>query len=257
MLEVTAILGEQVGRVAERQRASEQLERANAELLLADQIKSDFVSMASHELRTPLTSILGFASALSGYWDSTSEEEKLEYVAVIDRQARRLTRLVNDLLAMSRIESGKLEVRRARVDLVEVVEATVLSMAIPAAELEVAASDHHLDVEADPDHVEQIVFNYLGNARKYGRPPVRVELEPDDGFVVLRVRDGGDGVPAEFRDRLFEKFSQASTGAARSATGTGLGLSIVRGLAEANGGDAWYEPNEPQGAVFCVRLPRA
>jgi signal transduction histidine kinase len=261
MLEVTAILGAQVGRVAERQRASEQLEEANAELRRTDAMKSDFVSMASHELRTPLTAILGFASTLRAYWDSTPEDEKLQSVDVIDRQARRLSRLVNDLLAMSRIEAGKVEVRATRLDIVEVVRTAVASMGKPAADLEVRAdtSGGPLAVEADPDHVEQILLNYLSNALKYGEPPVCIEVGPsDDGaFVVVCVRDEGPGVPEKFRSRLFEKFSQASTGAARSATGTGLGLSIARGLAQANGGDTWYEPNQPAGAAFCLRLREA
>jgi signal transduction histidine kinase len=254
MLEVMAIIGRQVGRVAERQKASEALERANAELRVADQVKSDFVSMASHELRTPLTSILGFSSTLQEYWDSTSDVEKLEYVAVIDRQARRLSRLVNDLLAMSRIESGKLAVRQAVVDVVEIANATVASLGEAAAGVEVRSPGPHLDVHADPDHVEQIVMNYVGNALKYGDPPVTVEITKDDRFVELRVCDAGAGVDEGFRSHLFEKFAQASTGSTRRASGTGLGLSIVRGLARANGGEAWYEPRPGGGAVFAVRF---
>ena len=254
MLEVMAILGRQVGRVAERQRAQAVLEQANVELRRADQLKSDFVSMASHELRTPLTSILGFSSTLSQYWDSTSDSDKLEYLDVIDRQARRLSRLVNDLLAMSRIESGKLDVRSARVDMVEVAQATVASMGELAAAVTVVAPPH-ADVTADPDHVEQIVVNYVGNALKYGEAPVTVEIRGAGPYVELRVCDAGDGIAPEFVDRLFEKFSQASTGRARASSGTGLGLSIVRGLARANRGEAWYEDNQPKGSVFAVRLP--
>jgi signal transduction histidine kinase len=261
MLEVTAILGAQVGRVAERQRAAEQLEQANDELRRADAMKSDFVSMASHELRTPLTSILGFASTLRTYWDSTPEDEKLQSVDVIDRQARRLSRLVNDLLAISRIEAGKVDVHTTTVDTVEVANATVANLGAPAAELEVKPdrSAGSLDVLADPDHVEQILVNYLGNALKYGEAPICVDVSTsaDGAFVEVRVCDAGSGVPERFRDQLFEKFSQASTGAARSATGTGLGLSIARGLAEANGGETWYEPRPNGGAIFGVRLPRA
>src|ERR1044072_5916865 len=128
-LEGVALLHAPDADIGERQRASEALQKANEELRLADQVKSDFVSMASHELRTPLTSILGFSSTLIEYWDSTPAADKLESLSFIDRQARRLSRLVNDLLAMSRIESGKLNVRHAIVDVVEVAQATVAGIA--------------------------------------------------------------------------------------------------------------------------------
>jgi signal transduction histidine kinase len=255
MLEVVDILAQQVGRVADRQQAKAALEEANEELRLADQLKSDFVSMASHELRTPLTSILGFSSTLKEYWDSTPDEDKLEYLDVIDRQARRLSRLVNDLLAMSRIESGKLDVRHARVDVGEVARAAVTSLGGSDAGVGVTGPEH-LDVHADPDHVEQIVVNFVGNALKYGATPITVELIDAGHDVELRVCDCGEGIPAEFAPHLFEKFAQASTGSTRGASGTGLGLSIVQGLARANDGEAWYEPNHPVGAVFAVRLPK-
>jgi signal transduction histidine kinase len=210
--------------------------------------------MASHELRTPLTSILGFSSTLRDYWDATPDAEKLEYLDVIDRQARRLSRLVNDLLAMSRIESGKLDVREARVDVGELARAAVAGLGEAAAGVEVVGPEH-LDASADPDHVEQIVVNFVGNALKYGDPPVTVEVVAAGDNVEVRVCDAGEGIPPEFEPQLFEKFAQASTGSTRGASGTGLGLSIVRGLARANGGEAWFEPNQPRGAVFGVRLP--
>ena len=255
MLEVVDILAQQVGRVANRQEAKAALEEANAELRLADQLKSDFVSMASHELRTPLTSILGFSSTLRDYWDSTPDEDKLEYLDVIDRQARRLSRLVNDLLAMSRIESGKLDVRPARVDIGEVARAAIAGLGAPAEHVGVVGPDH-LDVAVDPDHAEQIVLNFVGNALKYGAPPIKVDLVDAGDLVEVRVCDEGEGIPDDFAPHLFEKFAQASTGSTRGASGTGLGLSIVQGLARANGGEAWFEPNQPKGSVFGVRLPK-
>jgi signal transduction histidine kinase len=99
-------------------------------------------------------------------------------------------------------------------------------------------------------------LNYVGNAFKYGAPPIAVELLDAGDMVEVRVRDGGEGIPPEFAPHLFEKFAQASTGSTRGASGTGLGLSIVQGLARANGGEAWFEPNEPSGSVFGVRVPK-
>jgi signal transduction histidine kinase len=105
---------------------------------------------------------------------------------------------------------------------------------------------------ADRDHLEQILVNYVSNALKYGESPVRIDAHRRHRWVEVVVADEGDGVPEEFVPRLFEKFAQA--GRIRSGSGTGLGLSIVRGLARAQGGEAWYEPVEP-GSRFCVRLP--
>ena len=250
----------QLGRVVERLRAQREQERhaaelevANRELRVADQLKSDFVSMASHELRTPLTSIVGFASTLLSYWEQTSDADKLEYLGVIDRQAQRLSRLVNDLLAMSRIESGALSTHRVRVEMANALAQAVSDMGASADGVSLRC-DEGVAALADPDHLQQILVNYLSNAVKYGAAPVEVVAWSEEpGWVVVRVRDPGQGVAPEFVDHLFDKFSQASTGSTRRATGTGLGLSIVRGLAQANGGTAWYEPATP-GSVFCVRL---
>jgi signal transduction histidine kinase len=262
MSHVVVQLGRVVERVAnarELERYAGELESVNRELRVADQLKSDFVSMASHELRTPLTSIVGFASTLLNYWDETSEADKRTYIGVIDRQSQRLSRLVNDLLAMSRIESGALHTRRTRVDLRMAIAQATADLGTVADDVTVSCREQ-TDVLADPDHLQQMLVNSLSNAFKYGAPPVTIDVEHDaDGDrIVLRVRDHGAGVPETFVPQLFDKFSQASTGSTRKATGTGLGLSIVRGLAEANGGSAWYErPVDGDGSVFCVALDPA
>jgi signal transduction histidine kinase len=108
-----------------------------------------------------------------------------------------------------------------------------------------------LRARADPQHVQHILVNYLANALKHGRPPVGIEVREQEGWIEALVTDHGAGVPAEFIPRLFEKFAQAEA----TEGGTGLGLSIVRGLARAQGGEAWYQPAEPEGAAFGVRLP--
>jgi PAS domain S-box-containing protein len=240
----------------ERRRAEKELERsatelrqANEELLAADEMKSHFVAVASHELRTPLTSVLGFATTLLNHWERIPDQEKREQIGLIEGQARRLARLADDLLIMSKIEAGALEVRTEPVDVGEAAEGVVSAFA--DADLEVRV-DPGLRAMADRDHLEQILMNYVSNALKYGQSPVRIDARRRHRWVEMVVADGGDGVPEEFVPRLFEKFAQA--GRIRSGSGTGLGLSIVRGLARAQGGEAWYEPGEP-GSRFCVRLP--
>jgi PAS domain S-box-containing protein len=242
----------------ERRRAEKELERfaselqqANEDLRAADEMKSHFVAVASHELRTPLTAVLGFATTLMNHWDRIPDEDKREHIGLIEGQARRLSRLADDLLTMSKIEAGALEVRPEPVDVDEALR-QVLS-AFTDQDIEVVTGDG-LRAMADPDHLEQIVINYVTNALKYGRPPIRLEARSSHRWVEVSVTDSGDGVPEDFVPRLFEKFAQH--GRIRSGSGTGLGLSIVRGLARAQGGDAWYEPAE-QGSRFCVRLPAA
>jgi signal transduction histidine kinase len=112
-----------------------------------------------------------------------------------------------------------------------------------------------LVVRADRDHFQRIFANYATNAVKYGGPPIVAEASRIPSFVEVCVKDQGPGVPEIFVNRLFSKFARAETEATRSSEGTGLGLSIVRGLAQANGGDTWYEPNSPSGSCFGVRLP--
>lgn len=248
--------------LAERTRAERELARiaaelhtANRELRAADEMKSHFVAIASHELRTPLTAVLGFASTLLAHWDRLPEDERRAQVGMIDRQARVLARLVDDLLTMSRIEGGALEIRPRPVDVLESVQDLLMAVGCRDDEVAIDVVDG-LEVLADPDHFRQIVTNYLTNALKYGRTPIRIEAVPANGAVEVRIRDQGEGVPPDFVPRLFERFAQAP-GVAEAHRGTGLGLSIVRGLAQAHGGEAWYEPNEPRGACFGVRLPRA
>lgn len=247
--------------LAERRRAEKELElsaaelrRANEELRTADEMKSHFVAVTSHELRTPLTSILGFATTLLRFWPRLSDKQRRDQVAIIDEQARRLARLVDDLLTLSRIEAGVLETRPKDLELRETVRSAIEAFPELNDGVEVTV-DPGIRVTADPDHLQQILVNYLSNALRYGAPPFGVEAVGSDEWVDLRVRDAGPGVPETFEGRLFEKFAQAPS--ARGSGGTGLGLSIVRGLAENLGGRAWYEPARPRGSCFAVRIPAA
>jgi signal transduction histidine kinase len=247
--------------LAERRKAEKELERAaaelrqaNEELRAADEMKSHFVAVASHELRTPLTSILGFATTLLRFWGRLSDEQRRGQVGIIEEQAQRLARLVDDLLTLSRIEAGVLETRPQEVDVSRAVDQAVGSFPSRDGVVEVSVAPG-ISVRADPDQLQQILVNYLSNAMRHGAPPFELEARQDGGWVEITVRDGGGGVPDTFRSRLFEAFAQAPS--AHGAGGTGLGLSIVRGLAEAQGGRAWFEPNEPRGSCFAIRLPRA
>jgi PAS domain S-box-containing protein len=258
-LENARLYAELQQELAERGRAEKELERfatelqqANEELRQADELKSQFVAMASHEFRTPLTSVLGFASTMLKRWEILGDDDKKYQLGIIREQAERLSRLVGELLTMSKIEANAVEVRPERVPVRAAVTGAVSTFGEDGTGIRVEAPED-LKIVADPDHVQQILTNYIANAMNHGAPPITIEAAPQDGWVEITVNDQGPGVPEGFVPRLFERFARATS----TPGSTGLGLSIVRGLARAQGGDAWYEPGVPRGARFGVRLPAA
>jgi signal transduction histidine kinase len=227
--------------------------RTAAELRAANEAMRDFVAIASHDLRTPLTVIRGFCIALEQQWKKVGDAEKLEYLSMMDRQAEHLARLVDDLLTVSQIDARALEAQKERIEI-----RSAIDRALEGLDTEISVeATHGLAAVADPHHVHRMIRNYLENAISYGGPPVMVEARPNDGWIEVMVRDQGEGVDNQFTEKLFDKFARAQAGAAMAKQGTGLGLSIVAGLAQANGGEVWYEPNVPRGSCFGIRLPQA
>jgi signal transduction histidine kinase len=232
------------------------LEKTNRELEDANQSIREFVAVASHDLNSPLTSVLGFAQLLRNEAASIEESKREETLDIILRQGERMRRLLEDLLLVSQLDAGALVPHTEDVAIFEELRRCVDQLGDDGRDITLEADDR-LVVRADRDHVQRMVGNYLTNALKYGEPPIVAEAMCENSFIDVCIRDHGRGVPADFAARLFSKFSRADEETVRSRTGTGLGLSIVRGLAEANGGTAWYEPNEPEGSCFGVRLPKA
>ncbi len=213
----------------------------------------EFVTIASHELRTPLTSVRGFAATMHDNWDRLSEDEKLTFLDIIVQQSDRLSRLVDDLLTLSKTDSGTLVGDAIPVDVREAIELAVSSQVdLDSVSINCPSG---LTVTMDDDHLQQVLVNFLGNAAKYGAAPISVEVTCSTEWVTVVVADQGDGVPREFVPELFKKFTQ-DTARRQPHEGTGLGLSIVQGIAESYGGRTWYEDNDPHGARFCVQLPR-
>ena len=226
----------------------------------ANRAKDEFLATLSHELRTPLTPILGWTVMLrSGTLDQAGMLRGLE---VIERNVRAQTQLIEDLLDVSRIVTGKLRVEVRPIDLMPVVEAG-LDAVRPSAE----AKEIHLDAKlepidskvlADPDRLQQVVWNLASNAVKFtpkgGRMEVR--LSRADSHVHLSVKDNGKGINAEFLPYVFDRFRQADSTSTRKYGGLGLGLAIVRHLVELHGGTVHAESEGPdRGATFTVRLP--
>ena len=249
------VTGELYASVRELRLLNERVERTNRDLEAANQTLRDFVAVASHDLRGPVSAVLGFASTLLSKWDALSESDKLEFLSIIERRGRFLSRMLDSLLTVSKIEAGALDVNREELKAEEVVARALEDIGEKRASQVEVRCPSGLRLEADPDHVQRILVNYITNAFKYGRPPVVLEVRATDPYVEFVVRDHGDGIPEEFEERLFHKFARAEVEATRKEKGAGLGLSIVQGLAHANDGEAWYEANEPNGSCFGVRLP--
>lgn len=237
------------------ERTTGELYAATQELAKANRALLTFLAMTSHDLRTPLLGIIGSVGLL--HRDDLAADQQRQVVETIERCANRLDRLVEDLLAISRIESGKLAPRPRSVPLLAAIGSALESLPPDLRHGVTIDGTAAVVAVVDPDHLQRILTNYLVNAHNHGAPPVEVSAWiDDDGDVVVAVRDHGDGVPADFADQLFGHFAR-SPHTAGDIAGTGLGLAIVRGLAEANGGAAWYERAADGGACFLVRLPVA
>lgn len=231
-----------------------ELEAANHQLEATTGAMRDFVAVASHELRTPIATLVGYSNMLLRDAGTISDAQRKEFLEVIRRQAGRLAGLVNDLLVVSRIEAGVLETKPERVELAGAIAQVLEDLPDGAAGV-VRTDSPACAVVVDPDHLHRVLVNYLANALRYGEPPIEVRTVVNGQWVEVRVCDVGQGVPEGFEARLFDRFARPAR--PQRSDGTGLGLWIVKGLAEANGGEVWHEPNTPQGACFGVRLPSA
>ena len=248
-----------------RERTAE-LQRLNDELTEASRAKDIFLATLSHELRTPLTPVLGWVNLLRTSGAGADPALLSQGLEAIDRNARLQARLIDDLLDISRIVSGKLRLEWEVVDLCQVVSAAVETVRAAAdeqkLELQVVCPDAPLVVRGSSVRLQQIVWNLLTNAVKFtprgGRVVARLACESDDGHATVEVRDEGAGIAPEFLPHVFDRFRQADGSTTRAHGGLGLGLAIVRALAELHGGRVTAESEGlGRGARFIFTLPRA
>ncbi len=230
-------------------------------LRVSDQLKSDFVSSVSHELRTPLASILGYLDVLLEGAVGEMTSDQTEFVRIVNENARRLLTLINDLLTLSGIESGRMVLRTEAVDLGPLVERHVFDLQAVAAEkgldLSVRLPGEALRAQVDGERIGQVVTNLVANAVKFTGPGgrVRVELGRDGDRAVIAVSDTGIGIPAEDCDRLFQRFFRARNATDAAIPGTGLGLAICKGIVDAHGGGIAVESESGRGTTLRVFLP--
>lgn len=228
-----------------------------------DRMKSEFIATVSHELRTPMTSIKGALGLLLGGAAGAVGPEQQELLTIAQSNIDRLIRLINDILDLSRIESGRLELRPTAVNLNDIVIAAARELegvrAERAIELLIDADPMLAAVRADPDRVGQVLINLLGNAFKFSERGSRVTVTTRmAGRVVqVQVADNGPGIPPDQLESIFARFERASSPASRKAGGTGLGLAIARAIIEEHGGRIWAESKPGAGATFTFTLPLA
>ncbi len=229
-----------------------------------DEVKSAFVSIAAHELRTPLASISGYVEMLLDGDAGPLTGQQTEYLHILEDSAQRLLHITKDLLDLTRIEAGRLEVILKPTDLVQIVE-SVAAEQIPQLEAKAQRLSLHTPVPmplalCDAPRTAQVVGNLLSNASKYSPSGAAITIEVaqanEPGFLTISVADEGMGIAEEDRSRLFNPFFRAN-GAAKAATGAGLGLYIASSLVELHGGRLWFDSVPGQGSTFHATFPIA
>ncbi|MGB9716445.1 MAG: ATP-binding protein [Thermodesulfovibrionales bacterium] len=239
-----------------------ELERANKELKRLDEIKSEFVSIASHELRTPLASIKNAVQLILRGKTGEINENQRKFLQMAERNIDRLTNLLNNLLDLSRIESGKILMNFEEISLRGTIEFSLSSF---KAQVDAKSINLLMDVPEDIPNVygdreklEQILTNLIGNALKFTPEGgfISVSARPfNEKMVAVSVKDTGIGIPEDQLDKVFEKFHQVEGSLTRTVQGTGLGLAITKGLVEAGHGKIWVESKLGKGSTFTFTLP--
>jgi len=227
-----------------------------------DQMKSDFISLVSHELRTPLTSIIGFVSFILDGKAGPINDKQRNSLARVQRQSKRLAALINDLLDISRIESGRIQMEQEPIPLLEIATQRIEEIRPQADEksiqLNLTAPESVPKIVGDEARMGQVFTNLIGNAIKFtpNNGEVSVKLKVDGNLLHVEVIDTGPGIPVEERQKVFDKFYQFSDIHTRQQGGSGLGLSITRSIVQAHGGTLWIDDgNRGKGSNFQFVLP--
>ncbi|MHB8895740.1 MAG: sensor histidine kinase [Candidatus Geothermincolia bacterium] len=234
------------------------LEQANERLREVDRLKTEFVGMVSHELRAPIATMTSGFAALRALGDSATEEQRHDVMEVLERGTTRLRHLVDDLLDISRIESGQLKLELREVDAIELATRVMDLYAQRCEEKGIELSLEHTNgsrpIVCDPRRVEQVLTNLIDNALKFtdeGSVTVRLECTPS--VAIFTVSDSGPGITPSLHEQVFEKFFTAE--APSGQQGVGLGLAISKGIVEAHNGRMWVESRQGSGATFGFELP--
>jgi signal transduction histidine kinase len=242
-------------------RREEELRLQTQKAVQASQHKSEFLAKMSHELRTPLNAIIGFSDLMAEQEESITREKRLSFLENVATSARHLLKLINDLLDIAKVESGKMKLNLSTIDLRMTIANTVASVqplfVRRRQEVEVDTPAEPMLARADPGRVEQVLLNLLSNANKFSAEGQTITVRGcgDDRMWRIEVIDRGIGISADDQARIFNEFEQGSDAVA-AAAGTGLGLALVKRFIEAHGGTVSVESELGSGSVFRVTLPR-
>jgi len=252
---------EESGKEGEKKRGAIAVFHDISRLKQLEKIRQDFVANVSHELRTPLTTIKGYAETLLE--GALKEDIALQFVQVIKRHTDRLTKIVEDLLMLSRIETKEFQLKTEVISLPNFIDDILEFVREPAEKKKISLSRNEipssLAVLADRSYLEQILINLLDNAIKYtpeGGKVMVLAAEKDSKDIEFSVEDNGIGIPREDLSRIFERFYRVDKGRSKELGGTGLGLSIVKHLVQTHGGQVWVESQLGKGSTFYFNLPK-
>lgn len=264
MQQLNVVLEDEVEKAtAELRRANEDLQLANQEIQAASQMKTQFLAHMSHELRTPLNAIIGFSEILEDQTFGPMNERQERYIQNILKSSRHLLTLINDILDLTKVEAGKMELISSQFLLQDCLR-QVLDVLDPLARnkgIEVVSelADDFPILEADETRMQQILFNLLSNAIKFtsegGTVSTRVQMT-EDNIVRIEVEDTGIGIKKEHQDLIFSEFRQVDETYARRYEGTGLGLALTKRLVELHEGTIWVESEEGKGSTFTFTIPQ-
>jgi signal transduction histidine kinase len=259
-VELFTLVAQQLATALEEARLYAEVERKSAELESASRHKSDFLANMSHELRTPLNAVIGFSEVLSERMFGELNEKQDEYLKDIHASGQHLLSLVNDILDLSKIEAGKMELEPSDFDLPMTIENALMLVRERAARRDIAlhsAVDKRLaKIHADERKIRQVLLNLLSNAIKFTPEGGRVEIgaKPVDGCIEVAVSDTGVGIAPEDQEAVFEEFRQVGT-AEKKVEGTGLGLALSRKFIELHGGNIWVKSQIGGGSTFTFTVP--
>lgn len=237
-------------------RLYEEAVKTNERLRELDEMRSDFISMVSHELRSPMTVVAGIADILAKRRQKLSEERQTELIATLGREARRLTRLVSEVLDLESIDQGRMELHIGQVD-VSALGTEAIADAGEAHRTKLVVEPGNMMIAGDYDKLKQVLLNLISNAAKFSgdNSPITVSITPRKDGVLVSVKDEGPGIPEEHMSRLFQRFSRVQATGARKP-GSGLGLYLARIIIEGHGGEIWCDSTQGEGATFTFRIPR-
>jgi len=246
----------------ERKKTERKIEQQNIKLKKLDNIKSQVLNVTSHELRTPISAMKGYLQMLLKQSFGELNEEQKKSVEIILRNANRLDHLIQDILDVSRLESGTMKFIPEKTDVNKMVEEIAETMKTPAEpkhiKVDAIADVNVSDLLIDEDRIKQVIVNLVNNAIKFSPKESDIHIrtkKKDDDTILFEVQDFGRGIPKDKQDAIFETFYQVDSSTDVKFGGAGLGLSISRGIVLAHGGEIWVESEEKKGSTFTFTLP--